>query len=182
VKAGQVLHRFTAKDGREVVLRTPKWEDLDDLMEFINSLVEEGAEINRVQKVTREEEADWLGRKLAEMEKGKAIAIVGEVDRKVIANSGVDMKTGRMSHVGELGIGIRSGYRDMGIGTEMMKTLIEEARKAGLKVLVLHVFATNERARHVYEKIGFKETGRIPRGVCKNNEYIDDLTMTKEIT
>ena len=42
MKAGKILHRFTAKDGQEVTLRTPKWEDLDDFMEYINSLVEEG--------------------------------------------------------------------------------------------------------------------------------------------
>ena len=36
---------FSVKDGRRVVLRTPKWEDLDGLLELINSLVEEKAEI-----------------------------------------------------------------------------------------------------------------------------------------
>ena len=28
-----------------MVLRTPRWEDLDDLLEMINSLVEEKAEL-----------------------------------------------------------------------------------------------------------------------------------------
>lgn len=64
MKAGKILHRFTAKEGREVILRTPKWEDLDDFMEYINSLVEEGVAIVRDKKVTRDQEADWLGRKL----------------------------------------------------------------------------------------------------------------------
>jgi hypothetical protein len=36
-----IVERFTAKNGRTVVLRKPKWEDLDDLLDFINSLVEE---------------------------------------------------------------------------------------------------------------------------------------------
>jgi len=33
------------RNGHEVVLRTPEWEDLDDLLRLTNSLVEEGAEI-----------------------------------------------------------------------------------------------------------------------------------------
>ena len=70
MKTGEILKSFTAKNGRNVILRTPKWEDLDDLMEFINSLVEEGVHIDRNQKVTSEQEADWLGRKLADLEKG----------------------------------------------------------------------------------------------------------------
>jgi hypothetical protein len=32
-----------SKDGRNVVLRTPRWRDLDDLLELINSLVDEKA-------------------------------------------------------------------------------------------------------------------------------------------
>lgn len=60
MKAGKIIRSFFARDGREVVLRTPKWEDLDDLLELINSLVEERADITRTKKVSREEEIDWL--------------------------------------------------------------------------------------------------------------------------
>ena len=52
MKTGKILCRFAARDGRKVILRTPRWEDLDDFMDFINSLVEEGADICRNEKVT----------------------------------------------------------------------------------------------------------------------------------
>ena len=45
MKTGQIFHTFTAKDGREVILRTPKWEDIDDLLALINSLIDEEADI-----------------------------------------------------------------------------------------------------------------------------------------
>ena len=44
---GTFLYIFTAKDGREVTLRTPKWDDLDDMLEIINSPVEEEAMVAR---------------------------------------------------------------------------------------------------------------------------------------
>jgi len=178
LKPGQILRRFKAREGREVVLRAPQWKDLDDLLEFINSLVEEEADIIRNKKATREEEADWLGRYLADIEKGVTIGVIAESEGRVVANSEVKRRSGLMSHVGYLGIAIKAGYRNMGIGTEMMKTLIEESRKMGLKVLVLEVFASNKRARHVYEKVGFKESGRIPKGIYKKGKYIDSITMT----
>ncbi len=182
MKVGEILHRFKAKDGREVILRTPRWEDLDDLLDSINLLAEENLDVlPERKKMTRDEEADWLGRRLAEMEKGKVIDVVAEVDGRVVANSEVNIGRGARSHVGELGIGIRSGYRDVGIGTEIMKTLIEESRKVGLKMLILNVFVNNNRARHVYEKVGFKEIGRIPKSFYKNGKYIDEVIMTKEI-
>lgn len=82
LKPGQILRRFKAEDEREVVLRAPQWRDLDDLLDFINSLIDEGADIARDKKVTREEEADWLGRRLANIEKGAEIGIVAEVGGK----------------------------------------------------------------------------------------------------
>ncbi len=181
MKVGEILHRFKAKDGREVILRTPKWEDLNDLMEYINSLVDEGAEIARDHKVTREEEADWLGRKLALLEKGEELSLVAEVDGKVVANSEITKLRGYSRHVGGLGISIKKGYRDIGIGTEMLKTLIAQAKKMDLKILTLSVFSTNKRAIHVYKKVGFKETGRRPEFFYKNGKYTDDVIMAKEI-
>lgn len=182
MKTGTILHRFTAKNGGRVILRTPRWEDLDDLLNYINSLADEDLDVlPERRKMTKDEEADWLGRRLAEMEKGEIIDVVAEVDGRVVANSEVVVEGRSMGHVGEVGIAIRSGYRDVGIGTEMMKTLVEESCKGGLKVLVLRAFANNNRAIHVYEKAGFKETGRIPKGLCRNGKYVDEVIMTKEI-
>jgi L-amino acid N-acyltransferase YncA len=172
---------FIAKDGKEVVLRPLKWEDLDDLLDFIHSLVEEDADILRDQKPTRGEEAEWLGRRLASIERGEMIDIVAEADGKVVANSEVERRGGAMSHVGYLGIGIRAGYRGIGIGTEIMKTLINESKKMGLKVLVLDVFDSNKMAKALYQKVGFRENGKIPKGIYKKGKYIDLVRMTLEL-
>jgi RimJ/RimL family protein N-acetyltransferase len=182
MKTGKTIKIFNAKDGRKVILRTPKWEDLDDLVEFINSLVEEGADITMNEKVTRKQEADWLSRQLAETEKGNKFILLAEVEGKVVANSSIIKKTGYSNHVGNLGIAIKDGFREIGIGTEMMKTLVSKAENMGLKMLTLSVFSSNKIAKHVYEKVGFRETGCIPNELYKNGKYIDHVIMVKELT
>ena len=172
---------FTAKDGREVVLRSVKWEDLDDLLELINSLVKESADITRTKKVTRPEEAEWLGRYLARIEKKEIINCAAEVDGKVVANSEIGKREDPMSHVGSFGIAIKQGYRNIGIGTHIIRALVEESKRARLRILVLEVFDTNKIAKHLYQKMGFKEAGRIPKGVYKNGEYLDDIRMVLEL-
>jgi len=98
----------------------------------------------------------------------------------VIGNSEVTRRTrGYHKHVGALGIVIKDGFRDAGIGTEMIKTLIEHARAMGLKVLTLAAFAANQRALHVYQKLGFAQVGRIPRKYFKEGRYIDEVLMAK---
>jgi RimJ/RimL family protein N-acetyltransferase len=86
-----------------------------------------------------------------------------------------------MSHVGGLGVLVKSGYRESGIGTRMLETLIRESRSAGLEILVLRYFSGNDRAQHVYEKVGFVETGRIPGAVKRDGRTRDLVTMTLKL-
>ncbi len=181
MQTGQILLQFKAKDEQKVILRTPKWEDLDDLLEFINTLIDENVDIFLTKKVTRYQEAEWLARQLAEIEKGRLFRIVADINGKVIANSQLQLLNGVSSHVGYIDIGIRQRYRNIGIGTQMLKTLIMHAQKIGLKLLILSVFSTNEQARYVYEKVGFCECGRIPQRIFKNDQYIDEIVMVKTL-
>jgi RimJ/RimL family protein N-acetyltransferase len=178
---GQIVHIFTTKEGQQVILRTPKREDLDDFVTLINSLITERADILLEVPVTRNAEIDWLSQKLAAIEKGEVIQIVAEINDHVIATTDVTIKTGTRSHVGDIGIIILKEYRDIGIGTEMLKQVFIQAKARGVKIVTLSVFATNSRAIYVYEKLGFRECGRIPGEIFKNGQYIDHITMVKLI-
>lgn len=63
----------------------------------------------------------------------------------------------------------------------MMKILTEQARKMGLKVLTLSVFATSKCAIHVYKQLGFVHTGTIPKKFFKDGKYINEIIMTKAL-
>lgn len=58
---------------------------------------------------------------------------------------------------------IRIGARDAqdrGVGTAALRLLLRYAfEELGLHRVQLHVFATNVRARHVYERVGFRVEG-----------------------
>lgn len=181
MQLGRVFRKFCARNGQEVILRTPVFADLNDMLELINSLVEERAEISRAEKVTRDEEAVWLPKMLSSLEKDELFFLVAEVGGRVVASSDIHVLGGYEKHVGVLGIIVKNGFRDLGVGTEMMKTMMEQARALGLKVLTLQAFATNKRAIHVYENVGFVETGMVPRKHFKENQYIDEVIMTKLI-
>lgn len=179
MKSGRIIKRFSTKNGLKVALRTPRWEDLDDLLGLINSLVEEKADVLRNEKISRQEEIDWLSKVLSRLEKDETFYIVAEIGGKVVAISEISKRTGYEKHVGVIGIAIRKGYREIGIGGEIMRTLIDQAQVMGLQVLTLTAFATNRRAIHVYEKAGFVKTGVIPKKRFKEGRYVDEIIMTK---
>ena len=80
--------------------------------------------------MTRHQEAEWLGRQLADIEKDRLIRIVADINGKVIANSQLQLLNGVSSHVGYINIGIRQQYRNIGTGTQMLNTLITHAKKS----------------------------------------------------
>lgn len=55
---------------------------------------------------------------------------------------------------------IKPKYEDNHIGTEVMKSIIEELKKFNYKKATLEVPNTFSKAVHIYRKLGFKETKR----------------------
>lgn len=183
MESTDIIHEGVAKDGRRYHIRHIHWSDLDQLLDFINALVEAKAEIARIAPVTKEEEAEWLKHSLEQEEKGRIRYYLTELDHKVIGNA--ELARGRpelgQAHLASLGIAIRPGYWDLGIGSTIMKVMIEDARRWGLKLVILDAFATNKRAIHVYEKTGFRIVGQIPKVFLREERYIDEVRMVNEL-
>ena len=187
MRTGRIYRRFKTSNGENVTLRALKWEDLDDCVSFINHLVSEkdsepNLGIMAGRKQTREDEAEWLADQITGIERGSIVSVVAEVGGRLAGNSSVTRGSYEdTKRHGYLGIAISKGDRDHGIGLEMMRTLVKESKKAGLKTIQLEVFANNPRAIHVYERTGFKETGRIPKKMLRNGSFIDSILMAREL-
>jgi RimJ/RimL family protein N-acetyltransferase len=189
LELGHVYKRFTLASGKKVTLRVLQWEDLDGLLLFINTLVEERqvdststlyAGFDR--KVTREEEAEWLAQTVVAIEGENVINIVADIDGKIVANG--DVTRGRYKdthHHGHLGLTMTRKYRGQGIGRRMIETLVRESSAAGLRTLDTKFLAENETARRAYEKAGFKQAGIIPHKVFRDGKYFDGLIMAREL-
>ena len=188
-KVGHVYRRFTLASGKKVTLRVLRWEDLDGLLMFINSLVNEkqGDKKSTLytgfdRKVTREEEVEWLAQTLVAIEGESVINMVADINGKIIANG--DVTRGRYKdthHHGHMGLTMISKYRGQGIGRRMIETLVRESRRAGLRTLDAEFLADNETARRAYERAGFKQAGIIPHKIFRNGRYFDGLIMAREL-
>ena len=112
------------------------------------------------------------------MRKNDAVSVGAFANGRLVGNSDISrMQSGDMRHVGLLGIAILEGYRGIGLGQRVLTLLLENAKKIGLTLVELEVFANNGRAIHVYEKMGFREAGRIPGKIYRNGEYTDMVFM-----
>ncbi len=62
-------------------------------------------------------------------------------------------------HVGTLGVGLLPEWREQGLGRRLIKETIDAARANGVTRVELETFASNSRAIHVFEGLGFKTEG-----------------------
>ena len=72
---------------------------------------------------------------------------------------------GRCGHISNASYAVRSDVRGRHIGEVIVKDCIAKARELGFRILQFNaVVATNIHARHLYQRLGFKELGTIPSG------------------
>jgi RimJ/RimL family protein N-acetyltransferase len=177
-----ILKKYKILD-KTIIFRYPKPTDAQDLMNLINSLVKERADIAKSKPVTVQEERHWLKNSITSIKNKEKIIILAELDGVCVGSCEITRDTYDVSrHVGTLGVGIIKHARGSGIGTTLIKITLDEAKKKlGLKLVKLYVFDTNHIGKSLYEEIGFKEIGRIPKGVYHNKKYKDDVIMAKPL-
>ena len=70
----------------------------------------------------------------------------------------------KVCHRADFGISVDKKYWNLAIGTALLKACIQCAKEAGYEQMELNVVAGNDRAIAMYEKEGFVEFGRNPKG------------------
>lgn len=85
----------------------------------------------------------------------------------------------RQSHRGGLGMGLLPEYRGKGIGSKLLKAVMDHAKKFGLEKVELHVYTSNEHAIALYKKFGFEQEGLIKKYRKLDGKYFDCLAMGK---
>ena len=157
---------ITLKDGRICILRNGTEKDgeavLDNFIlthEQTDNLLSYPDESD----ITVEQEAQFLKNKT---ESDYEIEILAEVDGTVVGLAGIDQVGSKykVCHRTDFGISVDQAYWGLGIGRALMEACIECAKKAGFEQIELNVIADNSRAIDMYEKAGFVEFGRNPRG------------------
>ena len=178
METGMIVKTVRSNKGHDVVIRYPKWEDVDALTEYINELSQEDTFITVHHEVmTKENEMHYLADNFCKMEKGDMIQLFAFVEGVFAANCSIERGTRRMKHVGTVAIAIQKAYREEGIGTVLLETLIAQAKKLPLALLTLSCYETNDRALHVYEKVGFQKAGMIPGAIDLHGHKQGEIFM-----
>ncbi len=184
MKKGGIYLVFKTDDGRTITLRPLRRGDLDALVPFANSFVRERKRNRELgitsmeRRMTRTDEKKFLDKTLQDEAKRRRVSVAAFDGDRLVGHCDVVGKTSRDErHTGLLGIVVVEGYRGVGLGEKMVRTALGQAPKLGIWAIELEVFATNAPAKHLYEKLGFKTVGIIPKKVLRDGRFTDIVLM-----
>lgn len=90
-------------------------------------------------------------------------------------------KHSKIKHVASIHLAVKTEYQRQGIGQTLMKEVENWSKERAITRLELSVMAHNDRALHLFEKIGFQHEGKRVHAIMLNDLFIDEYTMSKII-
>lgn len=173
---------FTLKNGMECILRPVSKGDAEQMIDYLRTasgetpfLLRNADEVN----FTIESEEKLLENKRQAV---REIMMVAEVNGEIAGNCGIvthgDLR--RVYHRCGFAIALKKEFWNQGIGTSMINYALELAKEMGYEQAELEVVEGNDRAKHLYKKVGFVEQGKNYRALkYDDGTYRDEYTMVK---
>jgi len=148
----------TTADGRRWTLRPARPTDARGLARLFDDVRREGRWlVTPPSALSQPSEAFFIGEMLRS---GDGLALVAEADGEPVGTVQISLDRNMVSsHVGTLSIVVADGWREVGVGSALVRTAQGWAREQGLLKVALAVFPDNARAIAVYEHAGFVREG-----------------------
>lgn len=113
------------------------------------------------------------------------LMLVCDIDGEIVGFCSLNcagMKKSKVRHRASVGISVISKYWGKGLGTIMMNALEKQAKTMGISQMELEFIEGNDRAKCLYEKLGYRVTGELPNAIhSREGRRLGMFTMIKEI-
>jgi RimJ/RimL family protein N-acetyltransferase len=161
--------------GERIVFRAIEQQDLPDYVEWLNDpqVLEY---FGTYSPLSLPQEEKWY----EEMLQDRSFCVFAiEFEGQHVGGAGLSAIDGRTASA-EAGLFIgRPEMWGQGLGFDVLQTLLRFGfAQMNLNRIYLRVFAENERAVHLYEKLGFQHEGRWRQAEFRHGRYHDLLWMS----
>ena len=151
-------------------------QDLTEIIRIWNEVVEEGVAFPQEETLDKKSGAEFFA--------SQSYTGVAEEDGKVYGLYILHPNNvGRCGHICNASYAVSSDARGKHIGEQLVMDCLQKGKELGFRVLQFNaVVESNIHARHLYERLGFKQLGTIPRGFrMKDGHYENICPYYKEL-
>lgn len=155
---------------KNIVVRKYSADDISAMKDIWNEVVDEGVAFPQEDELTDGSAREFFAQQtycgVAADEDGKVYGMY------ILHPNNV----GRCGHIANASYAVSSESRGLHIGEKLVRDCIAQAKAYGFGILQFNaVVATNIHARHLYERIGFKQLGTIPGGFRMDGGHYEDI-------
>ncbi|KAF0107078.1 MAG: GCN5-related N-acetyltransferase [Anaerolineaceae bacterium] len=150
----------TLKDGTYVSLRPLMAEDHARMAEMYAAITKEELRYFRHDVQDPETIRAWCERP----DYDKVLPILALVKERAIGSASLHFFDGPKRHLAEIRIFLSKDFRKRGLGTKMLRAMVELARRQGAHIIVAEVIADMTKVVKAFEQVGF-----VPR--CTLEDY-----------
>lgn len=155
---------------KNIVVRKYSADDIPAMKDIWNEVVDEGVAFPQEEDLTNESAKEFFNQQTY---CGVAVDEDGKVYGMYILHPN---NVGRCGHIANASYAVSSESRGLHIGEKLVRDCIAQAKAHGFGILQFNaVVATNIHARHLYERIGFKQLGTIPGGFRMDGGHYEDI-------
>lgn len=171
------------KDGRQALLRSARVDDARAMLDFLKTITGETEFLLRYpEECSDDTEAEE--RYLSDISQSDSqLMILCEVDGKIAGNCHLTFNAIlKTRHRATVAIALLRQFWGLGIGTAMFEEMILLAKEKDLDHLKLDYIEGNDRARGLYEKMGFYQVAEVPDSYrMKDGSIRKSILMLKKL-
>ncbi len=141
------------KDGVRVLLRPMTAVDEQELIKLFTPIGNEDLRYLRDDVRDPAVVQGWC----QTLDYGRVLPLVALVNERIVGEATLHFRHGPKRHVGEVRIFMAKDFRRRGLGSKMLQTLIELARKQDLHMLVAEIVADQSKVIKAFKNLGFEQ-------------------------
>lgn len=159
-----------------MLIRDATHADLPGILAIYNEVIATSTAVYAFEPVTLEDRAAWLEARQARQ---FPVLVAMEADEVLGFASYGDWRGAwaGYKYTVEHSVHIRDGLRGKGIGRQLLQQLINEARQAGLHVMIGGVDADNKASIKFHERLGFAPVAHFNEVGFKFGRWLDLVFM-----
>ncbi len=166
--------RENLKDGQEIILRSLKLDDIEDLMDFYGAVPYEDRRYFKIDVSRKQTVKDRLNSTL-NVGADRVIAIHGG---KIVAEGELIFSHGDWYRDrGEIRVMVDEGFRQKGVGMLIMRELYYLAQQHKLDKIVAKIMGPQIPSKNLLEKFAFKENHVLPNYVVDQDGNTQDMLI-----
>lgn len=146
----------TLENGERVLLRPLNRNDGQALIELFRGASDDDVVYFRDDVRDESLVASWA----ESVDLRRVFPVVAVVGERIVGDATLHLGRAYTRHIGRVRIFLANEYRRKGIGTELIKVLVEIARRIGLQQVVAEVVSDQVQAVKAFQSQGFKQAYR----------------------